>query len=168
MNAGTRTSAKLTYAGFWRRLAALLLDLLLLFILTAPLLFLVYGHDYFYWLMAENEYHSYGVFDFLLTRLFPVLAILVFWHQLGATPGKLLLGCRIVDAKSHKNISWKQALIRLGGYVISSLPANLGFIWAAWDKRKQGLHDKLARTVVLHIEDDYCDTPLTTLIDNLK
>ena len=167
-NARTNTGAKLTYAGFWRRLAALLLDLLLLFILTGPLLYLVYGNDYFYWLLADNLYWSYGFFDFLLTKLFPVIAILVFWHQLGATPGKFLLGCRIVDATTHQAVSWKQALIRLGGYVISSLPAYLGFIWAAWDKRKQGLHDKLAHTVVLHIEDDYCEIPLTTLMDNLK
>lgn len=168
MNVNVNASAKIIYAGFWRRLAALLLDLLLLFILTAPLLFLAYGSDYFSWLLADNEYRSYGFLDFLLTRVFPVIAILVLWHELGATPGKFLLGCRIVDAKTHQSISWKQAVIRLGGYVISSLPANLGFLWAAWDKRKQGLHDKLARTIVLHIEDDYSDIPLTTLMDNLE
>ena len=168
MSALANPSTKINYAGFWRRLSALLLDLLLLFTLAAPLLYLVYGDDYFYWLMDDNLYQSYGFFDFILTRLFPVIAILLFWHKLGATPGKLLLGCRIVDAKTYQPISWKQVFIRLGGYVISSLPANLGFAWAAWDKRKQGLHDKLARTVVLHVEDDYSEMPLTTLMDRLK
>lgn len=162
------TNLNVRYAGFWRRFAAILIDLILIFTFTAPLLFIAYGQDYFYWLFESNLYSSYGAFDFLLTKIFPAIAILVFWRHLGATPGKFLLGCRVVDASTCLTITWKQSIIRLAGYVISSLPANLGFIWAAWDKQKQGLHDKLAKTIVLHIEDDYCDIPLSTLMDNVK
>jgi uncharacterized RDD family membrane protein YckC len=30
------------------------------------------------------------------------------------------------------------------------LPLMLGFLWIAWDPRKQGFHDKIANTVVLY------------------
>jgi uncharacterized RDD family membrane protein YckC len=40
--------------------------------------------------------------------------------------------------------------VRYLGYFVSALPLGLGFFWVAWDKRKQGFHDKLAKTVVIH------------------
>ena len=162
------TKQKIPYAGFWRRFAAFFLDFALFFTFTAPLLFLIYGHDYFIWLLDASFFSSFGVFDFILTKLTVIIAILFFWQKMGATPGKWLLGCRIVDAKTHQAISWKQSLIRLGGYVVSALPAYMGFFWMAWDKQKQGLHDKLAQTVVLHQEEDYADIPLQQLMENLK
>ena len=41
------------------------------------------------------------------------------------------------------------AFLRWIGYMLSSLPLNLGFLWVAFDARKQGFHDKLAGTVVI-------------------
>ena len=34
------------------------------------------------------------------------------------------------------------------GYVVSSMVCYIGLIWAAFDPRKQGWHDKIAGTVV--------------------
>ena len=83
---------------------------------------------------------------------------------MSTTPGKLLMGCHIVDAETLQPISRKQAIIRLAGYFVSALPLYLGFIWAARDKRKQGLHDKLAKTLVLYHSDNYANQS----IENLK
>ena len=82
---------------------------------------------------------------------------------MSTTPGKLLMGCRIVDADTLQPISHKQALIRLVGYFISALPMYLGFVWAAKDKRKQGLHDKLANTLVLYHSDNYAKQSIEDL-----
>ena len=157
------------YAGFWRRLAAVILDCVLVLTLTAPLLYLVYGHHYFYWLITQLDlFNVFGLWDFLLTRALPILALLIFWQRKGATPGKALMHCRIVDSQKHTYPDRNQASIRLLAYVVSSLPLYLGFFWIGWDKQKQGFHDKLAKTVVLYTPDDYADQSLQELMKQVS
>ncbi|VAX13281.1 hypothetical protein MNBD_GAMMA24-1132 [hydrothermal vent metagenome] len=163
------TTAELKYAGFWRRLLAFFIDYLLLFALLTPLLYLIYGRGYFLWLSAsEGFFEIYGTADLLLAKILPFLLLVIFWQRLGATPGKILLDCRLVDARTLNNISYKSAVIRAAGYIISALPVYLGFIWIAFDKRKQGLHDKLAGTLVLHDPDDYAYLSLQQLMDRCE
>ena len=154
------------YAGFWRRLLAFFIDYLLLSALLAPLLFLAYGRGYFLWL-AETDglFEIYGLADLLLSKLLPFVLLVLFWRRLGAAPGKILLDCRVVDAQTLDALSLKSAIIRAGGYILSALPAYLGFFWIAVDKRRQGLHDKLAGTLVLHDPDDYANLSLQELMD---
>ncbi|HDP0318999.1 TPA: RDD family protein [Salmonella enterica subsp. enterica serovar Concord] len=73
----------------------------------------------------------------------------VLWRWFQATPGKMALRLRVVDAQSGQAASMGQYVIRYVGYVLSTLPVGLGFLWIAFDNRKQGWHDKLARTVVV-------------------
>ena len=153
------------YAGFWRRLLAFILDNFLFSAVLAPLLVLIYGRDYFYWSAEQADmFDFYGVADFLLSIPLPVILIIGFWIKLSATPGKLLLDCKVVDAKTLQPLGWKKALLRCLAYIASFLPLCLGFIWIAFDKRKQGLHDKLAGTLVLREADDYAQDPLEKLL----
>lgn len=155
------------YAGFWRRLLAYLLDYFLFSAIVAPLLVVIYGRDYFYWSAEQTEFlATYGLSDFLLTMLLPIILIISFWVKLGATPGKLLLDCRVVDAATLQPPGWKKALLRCLAYAVSILPFGLGFVWIAVDKRKQGLHDKLAKTLVLRQADDYAREPLSKLMEH--
>lgn len=73
----------------------------------------------------------------------------IFWHRYAATPGKMLLGMRIVDARTDENISDSQSVTRIIGYLLSGLPALLGFFAIGWNRRRQGWHDRLARTAVI-------------------
>ena len=162
-------AAGLEYAGFWRRLLAFFIDYLLISTLLAPVLFLIYGRGYFLWLTeTEGFFEIYGSADLLLTKILPFLLLILLWRRLGATPGKILLDCRIVDARTLENISTRSAFIRAAGYIISALPVYLGFVWIAFDKRKQGLHDKLAGTLVLHDPDDYANLSLQELMDRCE
>ena len=81
--------------------------------------------------------------------LLPAIAFILFWQAKSATPGKILINATIVDANTLAKPSLKQWLIRYLGYYVSTLPLCLGFIWAAFDKRKQGWHDKMANTLVI-------------------
>ncbi|MDH3948054.1 MAG: RDD family protein [Gammaproteobacteria bacterium] len=149
------------YAGFWRRLLAFILDSFLFYAVVAPLLMLSY------WSSEQvGVFAIYGIADFLLTTLLPVVLIIGFWIKLSATPGKLLLDCKVVDAKTLQPLGWKKALLRCLAYVVSALPVYLGFVWIAFDKRKQGLHDKLAGTLVLQEADDYAREPLDKLLEH--
>lgn len=126
------------YAGFWRRLAAALVDTGLLMILFL----IVLGPSYI------NA--SFLSLEGLVENSLSLIITVAFWVKLLATPGKLLMGCQVVDADSTKPLTIRQGLLRYLGYYLSALPLGLGFLWIAWDKRKQGFHDKIANTVVLY------------------
>lgn len=71
------------------------------------------------------------------------------WIRFGATPGKLLLGLRVVSAHTFEKLTLKQAIKRFFSFILSTAPLFLGFIWASFDKRCQTWHDKIADTVVV-------------------
>ena len=85
--------------------------------------------------------------------LLGALAVLAFWRFCGATPGKLAVAVRIVDARTGQPAHAGRLVLRLGCYLLSALPLYFGFLWIAVDRRKQGWHDKIARTVVINSED---------------
>jgi uncharacterized RDD family membrane protein YckC len=138
------TGQQLQYVGFWTRVVASLIDTVLLLIIILPILLSIYGKEY---LLSERM--SEGPADFLLTWLFPAIAVLAFWSAKQATPGKMVFRARIVDANHGGRPSTLQYVVRYLGYFVSILPLCLGLLWVAWDRRKQGWHDKLAGTVVV-------------------
>jgi uncharacterized RDD family membrane protein YckC len=86
---------------------------------------------------------------FLLEWLLPALAVLAFWMARQATPGKMLIGAKIVDAVTGKKPIAGQLVLRYLGYYVAMLPLLIGIFWVAFDRRKQGWHDKIGRTVVV-------------------
>jgi uncharacterized RDD family membrane protein YckC len=137
-------SNDLQYAGFWVRFGAFLIDSLLWLMISLPLLYAVYGEQYF-----VSEQLSQGFFDILISWIAPVAAVLWFWIAKQATPGKMALRLRIVDASSGEAATPGQYVGRYFGYLLACIPLGLGLIWCAFDSRKQGWHDKLAKTVVV-------------------
>ncbi len=71
------------------------------------------------------------------------------WHYWAATPGKLLCGLKIIDAKTGAPMKDWQSILRFLGYFISSLPLGLGFFWIGLNKKRRGWHDYLAGTMVV-------------------
>jgi uncharacterized RDD family membrane protein YckC len=134
------------YAGFWVRVGATIIDTLLIMVVLVPLLVAIYGWGYF---DAEKTGFVAGPADFLLSYIAPAVAVIVFWIYRQATPGKMALSIRIVDATTGSAPSTGQCVGRYFAYFVSIFPLGLGLIWVAFDKRKQGWHDKLAGTVVI-------------------
>jgi len=136
------------YAGFWLRVWASIIDTILIMLITFPLLISVYGTDYF-----DPEISGFiaGPADFLISWVFPAIAIIVFWIYKSATPGKMVISAKIVDARTGEKASTGQLIGRYLSYYISAIPLGLGIVWVAFDKRKQGWHDKLAGTVVVRM-----------------
>ncbi|WP_265030140.1 RDD family protein [Wolbachia endosymbiont (group A) of Philonthus cognatus] len=71
------------------------------------------------------------------------------WVRFAATPGKLLLGLRVVDAQTFEKMTLKQATKRFFSFILSVAPLFLGFLWSNFNKRCQTWHDKIAGTVVV-------------------
>jgi len=136
--------AKLEYVGFWPRFGAWLIDTTLLGLIVWPLLAEFYG-----WWWWKREEVVLGPMDFLLRWMFPTVATITFWAVKQATPGKMAISARIVDANTGNAPSTGQCIGRYFAYWISSIPLGLGFVWVAFDGRKQGWHDKIAGTVVV-------------------
>lgn len=164
---------KSEYVGFWVRVGATLVDTLLVLVITAPFVVLVidgssagpslFGPEALSHpaelmqrlramsvgeLVSQTDVVS-GPWGFLIRWVFPPIAIILFWIYRQATPGKMLFAARVVDADTGNNLTVGQSIGRYFAYFVSSLPLCLGFLWVAFDARKQGWHDKLAGTVVI-------------------
>jgi uncharacterized RDD family membrane protein YckC len=135
---------ELEYVGFWARVWASIIDTLLVMVICAPLLLWIYGPDY--WLTAA---FIRGPADLLINWILPAIAIVLFWIYRQATPGKMVISARIVDALTGGKPTTGQLIGRYFGYYVSTIPLLLGLIWVGFDPRKQGWHDKLAGTVVV-------------------
>ena len=90
-----------------------------------------------------------GPLDVLIQVVLPIVALLAFWKFRNSTPGKMVFRAKIVDATTGNAPSDARLLIRFLGYFASILTLGIGFLWIAIDRRKQGLHDKIAHTVVV-------------------
>ncbi len=145
-------------AGFFSRFEAFVIDLVILvivqmvaaaFIQTVLRFFRLTG------LVANiQSYLSNTSLDVTISSavftLFVIAYYTFFWSLVGYTPGKALLGLKVLRMDGKK-ISFWRALLRFFSYWISAIPIFLGFFWILWDSKRQGWHDKIAGTQVMYI-----------------
>ena len=87
----------------------------------------------------------------LVLALSPLLIVaycLAFWCTMGQTPGKWLMGIKIVGADGGR-VTVRRGLLRLFGYLVSALPFYLGFL-AVLGPRRLSWHDRFAHTEVVY------------------
>jgi uncharacterized RDD family membrane protein YckC len=65
------------------------------------------------------------------------------------TPGKRLMRLKVLDGKTGNKLTVMQSIIRYIGYIPSILVFGIGLFWVAFDAKKQGWHDKMAKSVVV-------------------
>ncbi|HAF2129657.1 TPA: RDD family protein [Salmonella enterica] len=135
---------QLEYAGFWLRTGACLVDSLFFSLILLPVTIMFYGTDYFW-----SDSFFRGPLDVIINGIVPAILTVILWYFFQATPGKMALRLRILDAESGHPASTGQYIGRYFGYFVSIIPVGLGLLWVAFDCRKQGWHDKLAGTVVV-------------------
>jgi len=160
------------YVGFWKRFLAFLIDSLVISLILSPVMLALYGGGYFDRLNAElaalrvssgdpnadamrmreilgrPDSAVMALGDFRV-QIGIIAATILFWRFRGATPGKMLVKAKIVRAEDLGPPSTGRLIGRFFAYFISIIPVFLGFLWIAFDKRKQGWHDKIAGTVVV-------------------
>ncbi len=120
-----RRRAKLNYAGFWVRLGALIVDAV--------------------FVMALN------MFGFGVGGMVAMLINIYLVGTYGYSIGKKILKLRVAKESGKQPIGIVDALIReVIGKFVSTILIGLGYLLIAFDDRKQGLHDKIAGTVVVY------------------
>ena len=144
--------SEVVYVGFGQRFIAFLIDNVVVALLLLPLAFAVpidpaimSSGDPVKMLQALRE----ALPDMSLKLVLTSVLFMLSWSFLASTPGKLAFKGYIVRADTHKTASTTQLVIRYLGYFVSMATFGIGFLMIGFDKRKQGLHDKLAGTVVI-------------------
>jgi len=153
------------YADFGLRFIATAIDFIWMVTVIVACFYFLLGMDVLIQLLHDEQAALQGIDwqTFLLSDGLPFLLTLFFWMRYGATPGKMIADCKIVNATTGQPISLLQAIVRYFAYLVSALPLGLGFLWIIWDKKKQGWHDKIANTVV--VMHDEMDVPLSQLVN---
>ena len=149
-----------TYAGFWIRLVARFVDGV---ILSVPLIVIFAILGAIAAGVASSTSNSdqntqngaaaafSGIFIlFYLIAIFAFVGYQVyFWGTSGSTLGMRLFHLRVVDANTGGPIGIPRAIVRWLMTIVNSWACYIGWIWVAFDPRKQGWHDKVANSVVL-------------------
>jgi uncharacterized RDD family membrane protein YckC len=79
--------------------------------------------------------------------------LILFWTLVGQTPGMSLMHLRVA-ARDGGRPKLGQSLVRLVGMVLAAIPLMAGYALILFDDRRQGFHDKLARTTVLYMPEE--------------
>ncbi len=112
-------------AGFWIRMGALLIDIVLISVIVGVL---DLSGDA--WLVALAAYGA------------------LMWKIRGTTIGGLVCGLKVVR-RDGAELNWDTAIVRALGCFLSMVVAGLGFLWIVFDEDRQAWHDKIAGTLVV-------------------
>jgi len=155
---GLNVSGTFTYAGFWIRFGAAIIDgfiqMLLFLIVMIP------AYLYFFsWIKKfpakqPPDFSAMGpIFAFqglfFLTNFSLKMAYETwFIGKFGATPGKMACHLKVINADGS-SVSYWRAFGRFFGKFLSYIILYIGFIMIAFDKEKRGLHDHICETRVI-------------------
>ncbi len=138
-------------AGFWIRFLAYLLDS----VIMSAIGLLIAGPIGFFAFRVASERPELMMplmgAAYLAVMAVSLLYLLYFWGSKGATPGKKILGLRIVRDDGVEPMGWGKAFVRILGYMVSSMVFSIGFLMIAFSKDKRGLHDIIAKTHVYKV-----------------
>jgi uncharacterized RDD family membrane protein YckC len=147
-------AATLRWGGFFRRVGAFVLDMLVIVLMSA-LMGVMAFIGYKVGLSAHHRFISWNTAGPLVSFLtlawigLTTIYFVTFHGMQGKTIGKWLLGLRVVGV-DQRPISYRRALLRWIGTVGLGLASfGLAFLWILWQREKRGWHDFLARTWVI-------------------
>ena len=131
---------------FMRRLVAFIVDFIIL-VFAFTILLLAAGVDPE--AVDAGDPEAIETIDrFYLVATLLQIAYRWVWNARGWSPGKRMLGLRIVTESGQAPGIWR-GFARTVGMMIGALPLLLGYVWMLWDGRRQTWHDKMAGTYVV-------------------
>jgi uncharacterized RDD family membrane protein YckC len=134
-------------AGFWRRFGAHLIDGIILnvvVIFAGMMIGLGMG------MAGVVNPSAASIFGGLVGGILPLVYCVWFWVKKGATPGKMVLGIRVVGSDDQPP-SGMASFVRFIGYIPSGLVFGLGYLWMLFDSENRCWHDMMAGTRVVRV-----------------
>lgn len=148
---------RVIYEGFGRRVLTALVDVIFLLLGAAGLALLGFA--------AGAPLESFS--DHPAWWMATILCVQTLcWAFLGATPGMLLLGSQVLAVDTGRRLSLARSCLRCIGLWAGIACLGLGVLWIIWSPRHQGLHDKLARSVV--VREDESLLSLQELVESVE
>ncbi|KAA0549104.1 RDD family protein [Bacillus sp. BGMRC 2118] len=133
------------YAGFWMRLWAYLLDLLVVASINQIIVYPIFK-------LFDLSLDQSSMFApiAILTALIMYIYFVLMTKYFKQTLGKMLFGLRVVDLNGHGSLSWSTVIFReVVGKFISKTIFFIGFLVVAFSTKNQGIHDMFADTSVV-------------------
>jgi len=150
------------YASFGRRTVASLLDgIILTLAISLPFFAIFFAIGLFFGASSTDSVSGQqgsmlfilSLFQQVITFAANIIYPLYFIGSRGQTPGKMIMKIKVLRLDQTKPPGYTTAFIReTVGKILSSIVFGLGFLWVVWDDKKQGWHDKIAKTVVVKVE----------------
>lgn len=146
----------MNYAGFWLRFVAFWIDWLILAIIISAIHFLFYGTPHVFehlQTMTSNPagklmLHTEYTLDWSGTLVIWLYYTLFECSKWQATIGKQLLGLKVTDENGNR-IGIGRSNGRFWSKILSTFIFGIGYLMIAFTSRKQGLHDLIARTLII-------------------
>lgn len=133
------------YAGFWIRVLAYLIDVVLIFAVLYILDSI--GIEV---LTTEVTDDGAGVqTNWLGTLLYIIYEVTMTASKHQGTVGKIALGIKVIDEKGGR-ISIPRSIGRYFAKILSAIILGIGYIMVAFTKKKTGLHDMICTTFVVY------------------
>lgn len=129
------------YAGFWVRVAATLVDSL---IVGVPYILIILAVSF-----AGVENGIVLMLVYGIPEIFAYAYYILMLSTYQATLGKMAVGLRVERTNGEKIGFWRAVLREIFGKFVSGITFGIGFFMVGWTQKKQGLHDKIADTVVI-------------------
>lgn len=142
--------------GFWIRFIASIIDNVVLYVINFILIFvgiiaMGLGPSGLEGLEGGGVEKIKLLLPFYLCSIIITIAYYTYFHgNTGQTPGKMMCKLKVVRTNGE-SLGYGKAFLRWIGYIVSWCVFGLGYLWVAWDKRKQAWHDKIAGTCVIRI-----------------
>jgi uncharacterized RDD family membrane protein YckC len=154
-----------TFSSWWRRVIAMLVDLLIVALIGHVLVVILGVHPYVFGRQRLSAPAT--IAQYTTTLLAAVLYYpLIMRRTDGQTVGKMLLGIRVARTDrrlmSLARASWREVFLKSSlldalyllptvGLIIGGTLVALDYLWPLWDRENRALHDVLARTRVIRI-----------------
>jgi uncharacterized RDD family membrane protein YckC len=157
------TEREITVIGFGRRLAATALDAVVVFVFSmlgataAGVIGLVLG---MYSPEAEEIANRFVIAAGLIISVGYYIAC---WANGGQTLGDFSTMIRVVRTDGSP-VTLGMSIARFIGYIVSAIPLSIGFLWIAFDRRRQGWHDKIAGTYVIPSDQNFSAQDSVTFV----
>jgi uncharacterized RDD family membrane protein YckC len=129
------------FAGFGRRLFAVMIDTLISYLIMLPGNFILFQAE------PSLAKSLFNLLFFLFGLAFNIWNTVYLVSRDGASIGKKIAGVIVLDG-NFKNLSFGMAFAREIFKIISGLPFWLGFFWMTWDDKCQTWHDKFVGSYV--------------------
>ncbi|MDR9856619.1 RDD family protein [Paenibacillus sp. VCA1] len=151
------------YAGFWCRWVSSLLDeiAIIIILILMNLFGILINFAFLKYIEITGKYEWAGLFEFIRHLNLPIWRIFLIRYlyyafmeasKWQATLGKMALGVIVID-QNHQRISFLRATGRFWSKYLSVLTVFIGYMMAGFTKRKQALHDLIAKTYVVNKRD---------------